>query len=454
MPARRPNVLFIPVDDLRPQLCCYGRDHVVSPNIDRLADGGVVFTRPYCQVPVCGATRASLLTGVRPNRRRFVTYHTWVDEDLPGALTLPEHFRRHGYVTISDGKVFHHRTDTAGRSWSEAPWHPRTGRPGESWRNYLLDANRAIDAAGETRGPPVECADASDSAYFDGMIADRAIADLRRLAAADAPFFLAAGFLKPHLPFNAPKKYWDYYQAGDVRLADNPLRPDGAPDQALHNWGELRAYFDVPKEGPLPEETARRLVHGYHAATSYMDAQVGRLLDELDALGLRDSTIVVLWGDHGWQLGEHGLWCKHCNFNTSLWAPLVVRAPGMPAARRCDALVEFVDVYPTLCELAGLPRPDHLEGTSLAPLLDDPARPWKRAVFSRYRAGDSIRTDRHLYTEWTDDAGRLTARMLYDHDADGDENRNLAECPEIADLVASLSAALRAGWRDPAVWDA
>ena len=447
MSNQKPNVLFIPIDDLRPQLCCYGREQMVSPNIDRVAHDGVVFTRSFCQVPVCGATRASLLTGVRPARDRFTNYYTWVDEDLPGALTLPEHFRNHGYVTLSNGKVFHHREDAAERSWSEEPWHPRIEGK-ESWRNYALDENRALDVAHDRRGPPFECADAPDNAYFDGRTAERTIADLHRLARQDQPFFLAAGFLKPHLPFNAPKKYWDYYKRDEIKLADNPFRPRGAPDQAIHNWGELRAYFDVPRAGPVSEEMARSLIHGYYAATSFTDAQVGRLLDELDALGLRENTIVVLWGDHGWQLGEHSLWCKHCNFETSLNAPLIVSAPWMDGEVRSDALVEFVDVYPALCELAGLPLPDHLEGTSFAPLMAEPDRPWKRAAFSRYVAGDSVRTRRHLYTEWTDDEGSITARMLYDHDADPDENENVSGNPENADLVAELSATLRRGWED------
>jgi len=440
----KPNILFIPVDDLRPQLYCYGREQMVSPNIDRLAHQGVVFTRSFCQVPVCGATRASLLSGVRPARDRFTNYFTWVDKDLPGALTLPEHFRNHGYVTLSNGKVFHHRPDCAERSWSQEPWHP-AGIAKESWRNYLLPENKELDKSTEHRGPPFECADVPDNAYYDGQIADRTIADLHRLAREGKPFFLAAGFIKPHLPFNAPKKYWDYYDRDQIALADNPFRPDAAPDQAIHNWNELRAYFDVPKEGPLPDEMARTLVHGYYAATSFTDAQVGRLLDSLDELGLRDNTIVVLWGDHGWQLGEHSLWCKHCNFETSLNAPLIVSAPGIPGERRCDALVEFADVYPSLCELAGLPLPDHLEGTSFTPLMDDPDRTWKPAAFSRYHAADSIRTDRHLYTEWTDD-GSVTARMLYDHQADPDENVNISERPENAALVTELSAALRRGW--------
>jgi arylsulfatase A-like enzyme len=424
---------------------------MVTPHIDRLAHRGVVFTRAYCQVPVCGATRASLLTGVRPARDRFVTYHTWADRDLPGALTLPQHFRNHGYVTVSLGKVFHHLPDAAERSWCEPPWHPRVNAD-ESWRNYLLPENKAADKHDRRRGPPFECAEVADDAYFDGQTARRAVEELRRLAAGDKPFFLAAGFLKPHLPFNAPKRYWDYYRRDDISLADNPFRPEGAPEQAMHNFGELRAYFDVPAEGPVPDDMARSLVHGYYAATSYTDAQVGLVLDELERLGLRENTVVVLWGDHGWQLGEHSLWCKHCNFNTSLWSPLIVSAPWMGGEKECPALVEFVDVYPTLCELAGLPGPDHLEGTSFTPLMQDPARRWKHAAFSRYHAGDSVRTDRYLYTEWSDDDGKVTARMLYDHQADPQENVNISERAPDAQTVARLSSILSQGWKGDAVW--
>jgi arylsulfatase A-like enzyme len=442
MPA--PNVLFIVVDDLRPQLNCYGRAHMVTPQIDRLAQSGTLFERPYCQVPVCGATRASLLTGLRPARHRFIEFDTWADRDAPGTLTLPQHFREHGYITLSDGKVFHHWPDCAERSWSEPPWMPPPG-PDHSWRNYLLDASRARAAENNGAGPPYECADVPDNAYFDGQTTDRAIADLQRLARMEQPFFLAVGLLKPHLPFNAPRCYWELYNHDEISLADNPFAPEGAPPQALHNFGELRAYFDVPREGPVPDDLARMLVHGYYAATSYTDAQVGRLLATLDELGLHENTIVVLWGDHGWQLGEHSLWCKHCNFNTSLCAPLIVRAPDVKPGQRTQGLVEFLDVYPTLADLCGLPIPGHCAGASFVPLLSDPGRPGKPAVFSRYIKGDSVRTDRYLYTEWTEDDGTVTGRMLYDHGTDPDENVSLAGNPEHADTVKELSALLPRG---------
>ena len=441
---KKPNVLFIPIDDLRPQLNCYGQTQMVSPYIDELAGNGIIFQNAYCQVPVCGATRASLLTGVRPTRNRFVGYAARVDEDLPGALTLPEHFRKHGYTTISNGKVFHHRNDTADRSWSAPPWAPKAGG---NWRNYLRPENQAVAVENEGRGPAFECTDVPDNAYVDGKVADRTIEDLHRLKDAGEPFFLAAGFIKPHLPFNAPKRYWDLYKREDINLADNPFRPSGAPNAAIHNWGELRQYFHIPAKGPLPDEMARELIHGYYAATSYTDAQVGRLMNELDKLGLRENTIVVLWGDHGWQLGEHSLWCKHCNFNTSLNAPLIVSAPGFTGEKKSHALVEFADVYPTLCELAKLTLPDHLEGTSFVPLMDRPDQQWKKAAFSRYFAGDSIRTERYLYTEWTGKTGDTYARMLYDHKVDPEENENISENPENNELVAQLSKMLRDGWQ-------
>ncbi|MGB2866073.1 MAG: sulfatase [Sedimentisphaerales bacterium] len=432
------NVLFIAVDDLRPQLGCYGHKQMISPNIDRLASDGVTFLRSYCQVPVCGASRASLLTGVRPTKNRFLGYNTWAEKDLPGALALPKHFRLNGYHTISNGKIFHHLTDCKD-SWSENAWRPKG-----NWRNYMLDENRKLNSQKpKLAGPAYENADVPDNAYFDGMIADKGISDLRRLKDEDKPFFLALGFLKPHLPFNAPKKYWDIYERHQIDLADNPFRPKGAPDAALHNWGELRQYHGIPPKGPLSDELARTLVHGYYASVAYTDAQIGRVLAELDRLGLRDNTVVILWGDHGWNLGEHGLWCKHCNFETSLHSPLIVRGPGIQAGMKINALTEYLDIYPSLCELCGLPLPGHLQGRSFVPLLKDPNLPWKEAVFSRYFRGDSVKTDQYRYTEWRRKNGDIYARMLYDHKVDLVENVNISELPGNKELVNKLSNMLQ-----------
>jgi len=434
---KKPNVLFIAVDDLRPQLGCYGHKQMISPNIDSLASQGVTFLRSYCQVPVCGASRASLMTGVRPTKDRFIGYNTWAEKDFPGALSVAEHFKNNGYYTISNSKVFHHANDCL-NSWSEEPWRPKG-----PWRNYLLEENQKLDRQKpKLAGPPYEEADVADNEYFDGMTADKGISDLRRLKQMDKPFFLALGFLKPHLPFNAPKKYWDIYKRDDIDLADNPFRPKGAPDAALHNWGELRAYYDIPAKGPLSDDLARTLVHGYYACVSYTDAQIGKVLAELDRLGLRDNTIIVLWGDHGWNLGEHGLWCKHCNFETSLHSPLIVTAPGIAGGRQSNAMTEYLDIYPSLCELCDLPLPGHLQGKSFVPLLKNPRLSWKKAVFSRYFAGDSVKTDRYRYTQWRRKDGAVYARMLYDHKVDPVENVNISELPENEQLVRQMSKML------------
>jgi len=443
---RPPNILFIPVDDLRPQLGCYGQRQMHTPHLDQLASQGTLFQHAYCQVPVCGASRASLLTGTRPNRQRFLDYLACVDQETPGALTMPQYFRERGYDSVSLGKIFHHTMDTAERSWTSTPWKPNSKASGQ-WRNYLTPEAIAVAQGSEHRGPPFECAEVPDNAYHDGQIADRAIAELTRLRTSDKPFFLAAGFLKPHLPFNAPKRYWDLYRAEELALADNPFAPEGAPEQAMHSFGELRHYFSVPAGGPLSEEMARQLVHGYYACTSYVDAQIGRVLRALDTLGLADSTIVVAWGDHGWQLGEHGLWCKHCNFNTSLNAPLIIRAPDQRGGGVSPAIVEFIDIFPTLCELSGGQQPEQLEGTSLRPLLENPVGSVKAAAFSRYGRGESLRTGSYLYTEWYDpaDPERCQARMLYDHARDPAENLNLAARPDHAALVTRLATQLHAG---------
>lgn len=444
-----PNVLVLLVDDLRPQLNCYGHRQMVSPNIDRLASEGTLFERAYCQVPICGASRASTLAGARATPTRFGSdYQARKDEDMPDVPSLPRQFKNTGYRTLSYGKIYHVREDDID-SWVEEPWRPR-GMWGEE--SYVRADSRQLWAShvndgGQNYGPAFEIAEVADNIYADGKIADRAVKTLDRLHDKPRPFFLSVGIFRPHLPFNAPKRYWDLYDRDRLDLADNPFRPAGAPDAALHNWGELRNYYGIPAEGDLSEEMARNLIHGYYAATSFADAQIGKILDRLDELGLSDNTVVVLWGDHGWQLGEHGLWCKHANFETSLHAPLIVRAPGKPAGQRSPALVEFVDIYPSLCDLCGVEKPEHLEGTSFAELLDTPDKPWKDAVFSYYQNGYSVKSDRYRYTEWRDDDGNLYGQMLYDHVEDPGENRNIADAPEAAAIVAEHRAMLERGWQ-------
>lgn len=430
---KKPNVLFIAVDDLRPELACYGKAHIKSPNIDRLASEAVVFERNYCAVPTCGASRASILSGMRPKKGRFLTYKTYLQEDVPDAVTLPEHFRNNGYYTVSNGKIFHHQDDCP-ESWSEPDWRPKKNAGGAGSAYFLKENIERQKKNKKGRGPAYECADIGDFEYPDGKMIQKSINDLRRLSKMDEPFFLAAGIIRPHLPFNAPKKYWDMYRRDKIEPADNPFLPKGAPARSFTNWGELRNYDGMPKKGPLDDETTLTILHAYYASVSYADALVGMLLDELESLGIADDTIVVLWGDHGWNLGEHTFWSKHVNYETSLHAPLIIKAPGVAGGTKVNSLSELVDIFPTLCDLAGIEKLSQLQGQSLVGVMKDPKTPGKKAVFSRMKGGDSVKTDRYRYTEWADNKNKIE-RMLYDHHNDPDENVNVAERPEYKDVV-------------------
>jgi len=434
----QPNILFIAVDDLRPELGCYGRELISSPNIDRLAAEGTRFDRSYCNIPVCGASRVSLMTGLRPARNRFLTYLTRADEEAPGITTLPGHFRNNGYHTISNGKIFHH-DDDAMESWDEI-WHP--GSNSNSWRDYALQENIDRDTSDRFRGPPFERAKVPDIIYKDGKVAEKAILDLRKLKEQDKPFFLATGFFKPHLPFNAPEKYWKIYD-GKVSLPDNNRPPKNSPKESLHNFGELRAYAGVPPEGPVSNDFALELIHGYYASVSYTDAQIGKILDELKRLELDRSTIVILWGDHGWNLREHGLWCKHCNYETSLHTPLIVKVPGAKQLGESSEIVEYVDIYPTLCELAGLDLPEHLQGNSFRELLYDTEASSDGVAICQWYAGITTIREGWFYTEWINDTDSSYARMLYDHRNDPAENINISEDPVHAETIDALSAEMR-----------
>jgi arylsulfatase A-like enzyme len=293
-----------------------------------------------------------------------------------------------------------------------------------------------------------------DDGYHDGKDAHAAIAALKDLVGQDQPFFLALGFHKPHLPFNAPKRYWDMYDPTALPLAPNPFEPKGVTEFSLTDFGELRGYFGIPKEGEIPDDLARNLIHGYAACVTYMDAQLGKVIAELDRLGVREETVIVLWGDHGWKLGEHASWCKHTNFEIDARAPMLISVPGITVGARTGALVEFVDMYPTLCELCGLPVPEHCEGVSFVSLLNEPYRPWKRAAFSQYPRqdgevmGTTMRTDRFRYTVWADVAsGEVLARELYDHAEDPHENINVAASPAYREEVARLEAQFRRDWQ-------
>jgi iduronate 2-sulfatase len=449
-PVKRPNVLFIAVDDQRPELGCYGADHVISPGIDRIARAGMVFNRAYCQQAVCSPSRASVMAGARPDTTRVWDLETHFRKALPDVVTLGLHFKQNGWFVQGMGKIYHSSLGDA-PTWS-VPWHTPKGAAYALPENLELHGRKA--AARNFRGPAFESADVPDATYTDGKVADLAVRTLAGLAGKTEPFFLAVGFSKPHLPFVAPKKYWDLYNPEKITLAPNKFRPEGAPSYSVLPGGEMRKYHGVP-QGSIPDSLARKLKHGYYASISYVDAQIGRILDQLVHLGLGVNTIIILWGDHGWKLGEHDAWRKHSNMENDTHSPLLLSAPGMASrGTRSNALVEFVDIYPTLCELAGLPPPAHLEGTSFKPLLDDPARPWKSAAFSQYPRsangtnlmGYSMRTDRHRLTLWVDRRNhtKVRATELYDHQTDPQENRNIAADPVQARRLKSMRADLRA----------
>jgi arylsulfatase A-like enzyme len=475
--ADRPNILFIAVDDLRPEFGAYGASYVKSPNLDRIAKAGITFNRAYCQQAVCSPTRSSLMTGTRPDTTKVWDLETHFRAALPNVVTLGQHFKDHGYFVQGMGKIYHGSLDDA-PTWS-VPWQSSRGQAYGLPENLALNNRQsaAPAAAGgsgkksgkkkqeptprNSRGPAFEGADVPDDTFTDGQNAKLAVATLGVMAKKQQPFFLALGFSKPHLPFVAPKKYWDLYDPAKIQLAPNKFRPKDAPDYAIQPGGELRNYHGIP-EGSIPDDLARQLKHGYYAAISYMDAQLGLVLDELDRLDLAKNTIVVLWGDHGWKLGEHDAWCKHSNAENDTNGALLLSVPGMKhAGAKATGLVEFVDIYPTLAELAGLPLPAHLEGLSFKPVLDHPTRAWKPAAFSQYpRPGNSatggiplmgysMRTERYRFTVWLhrDDPGKVADIELYDHQTDPQENLNVAKSPAHRELVEQLMAQWRGGWQ-------
>ena len=464
--SKKMNILFIASDDMRPELGCYGAKHIHSPHIDRLASHGTTFTKAYCQQAVCSPSRSSLMTGLRPDTLRIWDLATHFRDNVPDVVTLSQQFKNHGYHSERLGKIYHtgHGNHDDVHSWSRTvkyPRSPRYGPEGTAHLQRLLKEARAqgVDLKDNTlrpRGLPWEAPDVADNHLIDGMNTDNAIKLLGELT--DQPFFLAVGFMNPHLPFVAPKKYWDLYQRDAIEVAPNPYLPKGAPAYAMTTWGELRKYYDIPAKGPLSKEQALSMKHGYFAAISYVDAQVGRLLNELKRLNLARKTIVIFWGDHGWKLGEHGGWCKHTNFELDARVPLIISDPRQQQpGKTSQALVEFVDIYPTLCDLAGLPIPSTLEGHSMAPLLSNPTLPWKSAAFSQYPRssggkklmGYSMRTDRYRFTRWQLRANpnKVAAVELYDHVKDPQENVNIATDPANTRLVKQLTDQYLKGWQ-------
>jgi iduronate 2-sulfatase len=457
----RPNVLFIAVDDLRNDLGLYGDPLVKSPHLDRLAERSVVFDRAYCQQALCNPSRASVMTGLRPDTLRVWDLPTHFRDTIPEVVSLPEHFMKQGYFTQNIGKIFHNwRQDIEGDpvAWSV----PAVMHFDSHYNDHAMVQGELPEDLATAR--KCEMRDVPDDAYFDGRVANLAVKALQERAGKAQPFFLAVGFWKPHAPFNAPKRYWDRYDRDEIPLPADNFWPEDAPEIAWHNSREI---LGSGGDQPSPEE-AREIRHGYMASITYMDAQIGKVLDELNRLGLAENTIIVFWSDHGFHMGEHSLWAKTSNFEYDAQVPLMISVPGMDTAgQRTQSLAELLDLYPTLIELCGLPPIAELEGVSLQPVLVDvTASPRTHALTQHPRPayfkgapdtmGYSLRSDAFRYTEWRDwQSGEVIARELYDHRVDPGETRNVAGLETYADDVATSALALdqfnpiaRPGW-DP-----
>lgn len=514
----QPNILFIAVDDLRPELGCYDSPVAITPNIDKLASQGLLFNRAYCQQAICSPSRASLMTGARPETTQVIENYTYFRDLHPDMVTLPQHFRNNGYETAYSGKIYHKRQFAdVEKSWSREPAKidiPKPSYPGA----YALKENQEIFKANQAairekygegatshyalgRGPAYEKADIPDHAYIDGYHTQEAIATMKEMVAdTSKPFFLGLGFILPHLDWNAPKKYWDLYDPTALPMAEHTESPGRGAAMGLHASFELRVRHGIPKSGPIEGELARTLKHAYLASVSYVDAQIGKMLAALEEEGVRNNTVIILWSDHGWHLGDMGIWGKATNYEIATRVPMIIWTPNMPAStrgKRSNALVELVDMYPTLSELAGLPLPEHLEGQSFVPLLQDPDQEWKKAAFSQYPnpalrewaanpltpsmretyfgplieevesriisqqgakwdrnmfendlMGYSMRTDRYRLVVWKDRSQmekEPTFIELYDHQTDPEETKNIAD--ENAALLAELMVQFNRGWK-------
>jgi arylsulfatase A-like enzyme len=479
--VKQPNILFLSMDDLKPELGCYGSKVVKTPNIDRLAKGGMLFEHHYVQQAVCGPSRASMFSGLRPDTTRVWDLRHTCREECPQAFTMQEYFKNNGYQTTGSGKIMHGFKNDDPPSWSipyvwpgDLPYadgkvpalyqqyqaeaiHEAAGKLEKSGLKKYKEKQQFM--AGLNAKPSTECLDQPDDAYCDGAMTVWAMDMLDQFAKDGKPFFLTLGYRKPHLPFVAPKKYWDLYDREEIEMAVFQKMPKGAPGYAYHPGYELGGYSDIEiKELGQDAEKQRELIHGYYACVSYVDAQIGKVMDKLKETGLDKNTIIVLWGDHGWHLGDHNIWCKHSTYEQATRSPLIISmgrgAGDMERGARSYSPVESIDIFPTLCELAGLPVPDQLEGTSMVPVFKDPAAKVKEFAMSQYPdhgknglMGYALRNERYRLVVWVDeevsrsgsyDPSKIDAVELYDYVKDPLETVNLAKNPEYKSVVKDL----------------
>lgn len=453
----KPNVLFIAIDDLRPELGCYGKDYIHSPNIDKLAETGAVFTNHYVTIPTCGASRYSMLTGMLPKTTVHLSNeacHNFIsgkpETEIPE--TFIHHLKRNGYYTVGIGKISHYAdglvygyTDPVSterelpHSWNELLFNP--GKWETGWNAFFGYASGENRQSLNRQVKPYEKADVPDTGYPDGLTARLALKKLEELAQKDKPFFLGVGFFKPHLPFNSPKKYWDMYDEDEIPISPNPYIPENVNKASLHGSGEFNGYKlgdeQASLEGPVSDDYARKLRHAYFASVSYIDAQVGKLLDELDRLGIAENTIIVIWGDHGWHLGDQLVWGKHTVFERALKSAFILKVPGKTNGKNIENVVGTVDIYPTLMDLCDVEMPHETDGESMVPLLSNPVADWRNTAFGYYRDGISLRTSRYRLTKYFRNAEPVIE--LYDHQKDPYETQNIAsEKPKIVEQLMSL----------------
>lgn len=464
--ADKPNILLILVDDLKPAIAAFGDKTAITPNLDRLTHRGMRFDAAYCNQSVCAPSRFNLMLGSRSTSSGLYELDGDLRQVFPNAVTLPQHFAKHGYRTESLGKVFHigHGNDGDPNSFSVPHFKdlvveyqlPESTNGGQLTREEGYFTNQGkFDSGGKPRprGAAFEAPDVEDEAYADGRVARETIKRLTAAKESDQAFFIAAGFARPHLPFSVPKRYWDLYDPAKFNPASNKKAPRGAPAWAVKAGatGEISAYNPVPEKGDIGDDLARQLIHGYYASTSYVDAQIGKVLTAIDQLGLAENTIIVLWGDHGFHLGELGIWTKHVNYEAATRIPIVIVAPGVTKPGSSTAqLTETVDLYPTLAALAGISAPagpQPIDGLSLVPVLKDPAARVRDHAYHCFprsgKLGRAIRTDRYRLVDWRPIGKPDAAPVfeLYDYKNGAVETANLAdEKPEVVAKLRSILA--------------
>ena len=455
---KKPNVLLLYMDDLRPELKSYGATHIYSPNIDRLSKKGVQFDKAYANVAVCGASRASMLTGIYPGKNYFIDYKTRTDVEKKDIVSLPKHLKNNGYTTISNGKIYHF-LDDKWNDWDEV-WRPYAFEgPKEIkpidwweslWKDYQTKENKELENL-TGKGPAFEKAVVDDSILIDGLLTNKVIRDIKRLKNKPSPFFLTAGFISNHLPFIAPERFWDMYDYDSIKLPLNDTPPLNSPSISISNNGELiNGYLGIPKKGDLSKDLSKKLKHGYYATISYVDHLVGRIINTLEEEKLSENTIVIFVSDHGFNLKEHSQWGKYTSHRISARVPLIIYDPKTKSSINSNSLVELVDIYPTVIDLLGLESPDHmLDGKSLVKILKNPKHENKSHVFMKNAKGYTIKTADYSYTEYLklNDNRQPIENMLFDHKNDTNETINLSKDIRYKNVVDSLSSLLHSRYR-------